>query len=65
MKATREREYYTFVLCHELDSNIMRDQYGNFRRYPISLSLPAETTALDSDGEIRTIRYIPGQKSIY
>jgi hypothetical protein len=65
MKATREREHYTFILCHESDNNIIRDQQGNFRRYPISLSIPAETTAIDEAGDIRTIRYIPGQKSIY
>lgn len=65
MKNQREREHYTFILCNEAESNIIRDQAGNFRRYPISLSIPAETTAIDDTGDIRTIRYIPGQKSVF
>lgn len=54
-----------FRLIRENDAQTVVDNFGRPRKYPKVVSLPAETEALDKDGNLIVIRYAQKQRSIY
>lgn len=56
--------FFRFVLIEEIQSNLS-DQHGRSRTRQKSMSIPAQTTVIDEHNEVRQIRYVPSQKSIF
>ena len=61
---TLDNGMVVFELCH-LTKSSYTESNGQPRRAERPFGIPAQATILDDDGEVREIRYVKSQKSVY